>query len=827
MIEAVLFREICTSLPVTRQRGYMENIWQDLRYGVRSLITTKGFTAVAIVTLALGIGANTAIFTIVNSVLLRPLPYPKSEKLMIVGRNFADATVISDLSPSKFIFLRDNSQSFEALTATQERPTDYLSDDNQTDYIRSLAVSADFFRVLDIQPTSGRAFTAAEDTPTGESVAILSDGLWRRRFASDSGVIGKSITINSLTYLVIGIMPPSFEFLGPHDVFLPLRTDPASQNEGHNLKVIGRLKDGVTPDQARSEMQLLFNTFQAGYPAKVKENETFGAMSWRLSLTGDVRELLWILLGAVAVVLLIACANIANLQLTRAIARRKEMAIRRALGAARWRLIHQLLIEGMLLAFAGGVIGLLLARLGVGAVLTIAPIGVLPRASEISMDWRALAFTLGTSFVTGIMFSLAPALQTLRVDVNDTLKEGGRTGTESGRGRLRSILVVTEVALALALSIGAGLLLRTFVNLYHVDPGFEARNVLTFEISPRGKNYDTVEKLNTFYDLALEKFSTLPGVETAALTNKLPLDAQYNLPYRLKDQTKIAGSVQYRVISPEYFRVMKMSIQRGRPFSESDTASSEPVIIVNETFARSNLPGVDPLGHQLCAGCEYGDTAMRRIVGVTNETKQKSLIDAAPAAVFIPLTQAAEGVKGTLRQGNFILRTTNDPSLLSAAVRNEIRQLDPTLPMRNLYPMEQLVSRSVAGQRFNLILLGLFAAVGLLLTAVGIYGVMAYSVSQRTREIGLMIALGAQPGNVLKLVMKQGMTLALIGVGIGIAASFALTRVIKSLLFNVSATDALTFVAVSLTLASVALLACWIPARRATKVDPMIALRNE
>lgn len=804
----------------------MEYIWQDLRYGVRSLIRTKGFTAVAILTLALGIGANTAIFTIVNSVLLRPLPYPQSEKLMIVGRNLGDVSEISDLSQSKFLFLRDNAQSFEALTATQERPTDYLSDENQTDYIRSMTVSADFFRVLGVQPASGRAFTAAEDSPSGESVVILSDGLWRRRFASDSGVIGKTITINGLTYLVIGIMPADFEFLGPHDVFLPLRTDPASQNEGHNYKVIARLKDGVTADQARAELKLLFNTFQAAYPAKVKENETFGVMNWRSSITGNVRELLWILLGAVALVLLIACANIANLQLTRAIARRKEMAIRRALGAARWRLIHQLLIEGMLLAFVGGAIGLFLASLGVGAVLTVAPVGVIPRASEISMDWRALAFTLGASFLTGIIFSLAPALQTLRVDVNDTLKEGGRTGTDGGRGRLRSVLVVAEVALAVALSIGAGLLLRTFVNLYRVDPGFEARNVLTFEISPRGKNYDTVEKLNTFYHLALERFSALPGVETAALTNKLPLDAQYNLPYKLKDQTKIAGSVQYRVISPEYFRVMKMSIQRGRSFGEGDTANSEPVIIVNETFARSNFAGSDPLGQQLCAGCEYGDPAMRRIVGVTNETKQKSLTDAAPPAVFVPLTQAAEGVKGTLRQGNFILRTESDPSLLSATVRNEIRQLDPTLPMRNLYPMEQLVSRSVAGQRFNLILLGVFAALGLVLTAVGIYGVMAYSVSQRTREIGVMIALGAQPGKVLKLVMKQGMTLALIGVVIGLAASFALTRVIKSLLFNVSATDGLTFVAVSLTLTSVALLACWIPARRATKVDPVIALRN-
>lgn len=788
----------------------------------------KGFAAVAIITLALGIGANTAIFTIVNSVLLRPLPYPESEKLMIVGRHFADTSTVSDLSQPKFVFLRDNVKSFEALTASQERLTDSLSDENQSDYIRTIMVSADFFRVLGAQPASGRAFTAAEDSPGGESVVILSDGFWRRRFGAESGVIGRTITITNVTYTVIGIMPPNFEFLRPQDVFLPLRTDPASKNEGHNYNVIGRLKDGVTTDQAYSELKVLFDAFRAAHPNSVKENETFGLLSWRSSITGSIKDLLWVLLGAVALVLLIACANIANLQLTRAMARRKDMAIRRSLGAGKWRLIQQLLIEGMLLSLVGGLIGLLLARLGVSAVLTLAPPGVIPRASEISLDWRVLAFTLGASFLTGIVFSLAPALQLLRVDVNHALKEGvGRTTAEVGRGRLRSVLVVVEVALALALSIGAGLLLRTFINLYSVDPGFEARNVLTFEISPRGKNYDSVEKLADFYRRGLERFSVLPGVETAALTNKLPLDAQYNLPYKLMGQTKIAGSVQYRVISPEYFRVMKMNILRGRPFGESDTASSEPVVIVNETFARSNFGGVEPLGQQLCAGCEYGDLAMRRIVGVTNETKQKNLSDAAPAAVFIPLTQAGEGVKGTLRQSNFILRTQGDPSLLSAAIRNELRQLDPIVPMRNLYPMEQLVSRSVASQRFNLILLGVFAALGLLLTAVGIYGVMAYSVSQRTYEIGLRIALGAKPGDVLRLIMKQGMTLALIGVVIGVIASFGLTRVIKNLLFNVSATDMLTFVAVSLALTSVALLACWIPARRATKVEPTIALRAE
>jgi predicted permease len=806
----------------------MDEIWQDLRYGARSLIKTPGFTVVAIITLALGIGANTAIFTIVNAVLLRPLPYPGSERLMIVGRYFPGTNAVPDLSQPKFIFLHDNVQSFEALTATEERPTDYLSDENQTDYIRSMMVSAEFFRVLGVQPAIGRAFTSEEDSPAGEPVAILSDGLWRWRFGADTSLIGRTITINSLPYRVVGIMPPDFEFLRPHDVFVPLRTDPASQNEAHLYTALGRLKDNVTTDQARFELKLLFDTFRAAHPGWVNENETFGLMSWRSSITDSIQELLWILLGAVGLVLLIACANIANLQLTRATAGRKEMAIRTALGAGNWRLIRQLLTEGMLLAFVGGLMGLLLARLGVGATLTLAPEGIIPRAGEINPDWRVLVFTLGASFLTGIVFGLAPALQMLQMDVNHALKDGlGRTGVGAGRGRLRSVLVVVEVALALALSVGAGLLLRTFANLRGVDLGFEARNVLTFEISPRGRNYDRVAKLSDLYRHALERFSALPGVETAALTNKLPLDAQYNLPYKLLGQSKFAGAVQYRVISPEYFRVMKMTIQRGRPFDESDTVGAEPVAIVNEAFARSIFAGIEPLGQQLCAGCEYGDPAMRRVVGVINETKQRSLSEAAPAAVFIPLTQAAEGVKATLRQCSFVLRTSGDPLLLSAAVRSELRQLDPTVPIRNLLPMEELVSRSIAPQRFNLILLGLFAALGLLLTAVGVYGVMAYSVSQRRDEIGLRMALGAQSGDVLELIMKQGMTLALVGVVIGIIGSFALTRVIKSLLFNVSATDALTFVAVSLVLTSVALLACWIPARRATKVDPIVALRYE
>lgn len=808
----------------------MHTLLQDLRYAIRMLLKKPGFALIAIVTLAFGIGANTAIFTVVNAVLLRPLPYPESERLMEAGRAFPGSDDVSDLSEPKFLFLRDHNQSFQAVTATQEMGSNtYLFDESETEYIRGVIVSADFFRVLGVLPASGRGFTKQEDSPAGERVVILSDGLWRRRFGSEPGLIGKTIALNGNAYAVVGIMPPGFEYFGAQDVFLPMRANPASKNEGHNWRVIGRLKQGVTTDQARAELNFLFDKFRETYPQQVQRNETFGARNWRVNMTSNVRELLWILLGAVSFVLLIACANVANLQLTRAAARQKEMAIRRALGGGSWRLIRQLLTEGVVLALMGGFGGLLLAIWVLDAMRKLVPQGMIPRADEISLDWRVLAFCLVASLLTGIVFGLAPAWHMLRVDVNGALKEGvSKISAGSARGRLHSVLVVVEVALALALTVGAGLLLRTFANLRNVEPGFEARNLLSFQISPRGKNYDTVSKINDLYLRGLERLRGLPGVEAAAVTNKLPLDAQFNLPYRLANRSEFAGAVQYRLISPEYFRAMKMSVRQGRQFDHNDTTGAEAVVIVNEAFARRNLGGGEALGQQLCIGCEqFGDPAMRRVVGVVNDTKQRSLDEASPATVFVLMTQAPEGTRGNLAQSSFVVRTTGDPMLLSAAIQSEMRQLDPGLPVRNLRSMEQLVSRSIAPQRFNLSLLSLFAALGLVLAAVGIYGVMAYSVSQRTHEIGLRMALGAQARDVLKLVVKQGIALALVGVVLGLIASFALTRLMKNLLFGVSATDPAILAGVALLLTGVALLACYIPARRATKVDPLVALRYE
>jgi predicted permease len=807
----------------------MQMLWQDLRFGARMLLKKPGFTLIAVITLALGVGANTAIFTVVNAVLLRPLPYPESERLVEIGRAFGGGGAGS-LNEPKFVFLRDNARSFESITGIQSGSDLYLSDGIEAEYVGNLQVTTDFFRTLGVAPAIGRGFTGEEDSPSGPRVAILGDGLWRRRFGADAGIIGRNISLNGSAYTVVGIMPPGFEYNTPPDVILPMRVNPASSDEGYNWTVIGRLKRGGTPDQARSEALALFDKFGSISSSQFEKGKIeHRLMIWRSSMTADVQTLLWILLGAVNFVLLIACANVANLQLTRAAGRRKEVAVRMALGAGGWRVVRQLLTEGLMLALLGGGAGLLLAIWGLEGMIAAIPKDMIPRIKEINVDWRALLFTLSASVLTGVISGLAPAMQTLRVDVIRNLKEGmGKAGVDVARGRLRNTLVVVEVALAVTLAVGAGLLLRTFANLRGVDKGFDARNTLTFFISPRGDRYKTVAATNDFYRRALERLGSLPGVEAAALTNKLPLDRWLNLPYRLAGQSQWAGAVEYRLISNDYFNVMKMSLRRGRQFNENDAAGSEPVIIINEAFARKNFGAVEPLGQEvhICCG-ERGDTAMRRVIGVVNDTKQRSLNGSAPQTVFIPIGQSTAGMKGEIEYASFALRVTGDPLALSAAVREEMRQLDPAAPVQDLRSMEQLVGRSIAPQRFNMSLLGLFAALGLVLAAVGIYGVIAYGVSQRTHEIGLRMALGAGGGDVVKMVVRQGMTLATIGVLIGLIASYVLMRLLRSLLFGVSATDPLTFALMALSLAMVALLACWIPARRAAKVDPMIALRCE
>jgi predicted permease len=810
-----------------RRPPMLDEFWQDLRYGVRTLIKSPMFTLVAVLTLALGIGATTAIFSVVNAVLLRPLPYPDADKLLYVGQRYRSG--LAGSGEPKFLFWREQSQSFEALACYSGfgGAGGNLAGGSEAEYARGMRVSEDFFRVLGVYPALGRAFTHEEDQPGGAGVVILSDGLWQRSFGGDRGLIGRSVTLNDRPVTVVGIMPPHFRFGSEVGLFVPMRARPGA-NVDPNATVVGRLKPGVSFDQAQSELKVIAEKYRAAFPRQMAEGETVDAQPYQELFTEGVAKYLWIVLGAVSFLLLIACANVANLQLTRAASRRREIAVRMALGAAGGRIARQLLTEGLVLALAGGAAGLLLALWGTRLLSAMMPRDVLPAVAEVSVDWRVLAFAFAASVLTGLLFGSAPALQARKVDVNSALKDGPGKGA-TARGRLRGALVVAEVALSLVLLVGAGLLIRTFANLLSVAPGFDPHNVLTFQIDLNGERYDTAGEASAFYRDALERISGLPGVEAAAVTNKLPLDWQFNMPVFLAARPDEAQSVQVRMISPDYFRVMKIDVRQGRPFTGADNSSAPPAVLVNEAFARRFFDGQDPFAQQLSVGRSTDDPA-RQVIGVVADVKQQGLDRPAPPMIFVPIAQVSNKLMATVRaftSANFVVRTTGEPLALSRAVKREIATLDATLALSRVSSMEEIGARSVASQRFNMLLLGLFAALGLGLAAVGIYGVMSYAVAQGTREIGIRMALGAQRSRVLMLVAGQGMTLALIGLAVGIAASLALTRLMESLLFGVSTRDAATFAQYSVILAVVALAACLIPARRATKVDPLIALRAE
>jgi len=803
----------------------MSTLVQDLRYGSRMLAKKPGFTLIAVLTLALGIGATTAIFTIVNAVLLRPLPYPDADRLVYVGQQYRSG--LAGSGEPKFMFWRENTGSFESLAAYSSfgGADGNLAGGAEPEYVRGLRVSEDFFRVLGVYPVSGRAFTNEEDSPSGARVAILSDGLWRRRFGANPALVGETLLLNDKPVMVVGIMPP--QFLGfSADLFVPMQAR-VNANFDPNATVIGRLKPGVTIEQAQAELNVTAEKYREAFPRQMQEGESIGAQQYRESFTGSVAPLLWILLGSVGFLLLIACANVANLQLARAAGRQREIAVRMALGAGNGRIVRQLLTEGLLLAVIGGTAGLFVAVWGAAFLKALMPDGMLPDVAVISVDWRVLAFAFGAAIATGLLFGLAPAWQARKVDVNTALKENSKSGT--GRGRVRRALVVTEVALSLVLLIGAGLLIRTFANLLAVAPGFDPQNVLTCQVTLNGERYDTTKEASAFYRDALERISSLPGVEAAALTNKLPLDWQFNMPVVFPGSPDKLQSVQFRMISPDYFRVMKIAVKQGRVFTESDDASAPSVAIVNEAFARRFFDGQDPMAQQLSVGRGANDPA-RQVIGVAGDIKQSGLDRPAPPMVFVPVPQMPDKLMAIVRTftaAHFTVRTTVAPSSLGAEIKREIAGLDPTLAVSGISSMDEIAKLSVAPQRFNMQLLGLFAALGLLLAAVGVYGVISYSVAQRTNEIGLRIALGAQPADVVRLVLGQGLALALLGAGLGLAGAYGLTRLLKSLLFGVEATDPLTFASLSVLLLGVALVACFVPARKAAKVDPMVALRDE
>ena len=808
---------------------------QDIRYGLRTLWKNPGFTLVAVLALALGIGANTAIFSVVNTVLLRPLPFEHPERIVNVGQVIrADAMGEGGgvLSLPDFRDLDEQSQALEYLAVYLRSGTVWTDGNGEPERIIGALVSADYFPLLGIKPTLGRTFTREEDQIGAPPVIVLSHGLWQRRYGGNPRIIGQQLKLGKGSSTVIGVMPPRFEFPFDEegqDYWEPLSSLASMKVEGEqrgsrSLPVIAKIRAGTTLEQARAELDTIARRIEQQYP-ETNTNVVFTLVRTHDALVQNIRPALLVLLGAVGFVLLIACANVANLLLARAAARHKEIAIRSALGASRAQVISQLLTESMLLALLGGGLGLLLAMWGVDLLVALSPADI-PRAQEIGLDSRVLLFTLGIALFTGFIFGLAPALQASKPDLNEVLKEGGRGSTEGlRRNRVRSLLVISEVALSLVLLIGAGLLIKSFMRLTNTNPGFEASGLLALDIPLSTTRYKETEKQVAFFQQAIERVKALPGVRDAALVNYLPFSGNdttltFDIEGRPPFPRGEEPEARLRLASPDYFRTMNTPLLRGRPFLESDTAQSPQVLLINETFARRFFPNEDPIGKRVMIG--EPDSAPREIVGITGNMRDESL-----DAELLPEFYTAYAQNPTRRMNLVVRAAAGDPASMTGAVRGVIREMDSEQTIWRTQTMDELLARSVAGRRFSMLLLGVFAGVALVLAALGIYGVMAYSVTRRTHEIGIRIALGARTGDVLKLVVGQGMLLAGIGLALGLIAAFAVTRVLAGLLYGVSATDPLTYASITLLLACIAFLSCYIPARRATKVDPMVALRYE
>src|SRR5262245_4178853 len=816
----------------------MQTLWQDLRYGARMLLKKPGFTLIAVITLALGIGANTAIFSVVNAVLLRPLPYAEPERMVALWESNKQRSVDRNaISYPNFFDWRAQSKSFERM-ASYYTNNMALTGVAAPVNLRSAVVSPDLFATLGVRPQLGRWFVGEEEKP-GIRAAIISHGLWERQFGGDPNVIGRAMTLNGKQFNVVGVMPAGFQFpieAEPVEVWVTSsidgeKTDPnePAQNEqrgAHFLQAVGRLNPGVTLERAQAEMNVIGANLEKQYPDS-NTRRGVSLIPYHNDLVHDYSEALWLILGAVGCVLLIACANVANLLLARATARYKEIAVRAALGANRRRVIRQLLTESLLLGLGGGLLGLLLAWWGTAALIRLIPEDV-PRLAEINIDRWVFGFTLLISLVTGVVFGLAPALQASKVELTEAMKEGSRgVGAGAGRGRLRGALVVAEIAIALVVLIGAGLLLQTFRRLQQVDLGFDIHNILTAAVELPDARYPKPEQAAAFYQTLLDRVKALPGVEAVSAIVPQPLSGDsMMISFDIEGRNIPKGerpSSHFRSISLHYFSVMKIPLLAGRAFTERDDAHSPGVVIVNETFAKRHFPNESPIGKHVKPGIALeGEPVWREIVGVVKDVKHRQSLgrDYEPE-YYLPHAQMP------INSMNLVVRATNDPRSLAGGIQREVQSLDRDIPVFRIKTLEQYLGVAVAQPKFNALLLSLFAGLALLLTAIGLYGVMAYSVVQRAQEIGIRIALGAQTGDVLRMVLRQGLKFTGLGLGIGVATAYALTRYMQSLLFGVSAADPLTFAAIALLLIAVALVACWMPARRATKVDPMVALRTE
>jgi predicted permease len=812
---------------------FLEEIRQDLLYGARMLLKSPGFTLIAILTLALGTGATTAIFSVVNGVLLNALPYPQPEQLTKVWGGFKEEGSYRDrTSYPYFVDWRDRNKTYQGMAGVTDWSFN-LTGAGEPEMIRAAKVSANFFQVIGVSPVRGRGFAAEEDQSGRDGIVVLSHGLWQRRFGGDPGILNKTISLNGLPNTVVGIMPPGFQFPERTDLWKPLAPDERLRTERGSFwfSIVGRLKPGVAQAQAQADLDVIANQLANQFKTEHRSFADYGVKVVPLleETAGPIRKNLMILFGAVLFVLLIACTNVANLLLARAAGRQLEVAVRTALGAGRWRIVRQLLTESMLLSVWGGALGVLLAWWGLRLLVDLSPANF-PRLENIRLDGRVLWFTFVLSLLTGLVFGLAPALQTTHLELSKALKEGGRLGGGGAGGAngrraqgIREVLIVVEVALTLALLVGAGLLIRSFWRLQQVDLGFRADHLLTARLPLLRSGY-TEEQTVSFYERLQVRLAALPGVENASATSSIMLPRVhqtigFNIENRMDEPYDKDYEVPWDSVQPNYFQTMGVQLLRGREFTAQDARDSPKVAIVNEALVKRYFPNEDPIGKRFTFGGVYPKWVT--IVGVVRDTRRQGLDQPVRKEAWFPHAQRPSPSL------EVVLRTKGDPLALSQAVREAVWSIDPDLPIPRIRTMEQVLSERVAQRRLNMLLLGLFALAALILAAVGIYGVMSYAVTQRTHEIGIRMALGSQTSDVLRMVIWQGMSLTMIGVALGLAAALVLTRVIKNLLFEVSATDPITFVAIAALLTGVALVACLIPAHRATKVDPMVALKFE
>jgi putative ABC transport system permease protein len=817
----------------------VSDFWNDVKHALHLFWKSPGFTIAAVSALALGIGANTAIFTVVNTVLLKPLTYPDADRIVQIeltspNGNFPGASI------PKFMIWREQTNVFKDVGAYDFAGPGFNLTGDRPELVHGIHVSEGYFRVFGAPVMLGRTFTPREDAPHGGNVVVLSYGLWRRRFGGDPGVIGRSLSLGNEPFTIVGVLGRDFVTDQDADLWVPFQFDPNSTNQGHFFRVAAMLKPGVTVAQANAQMKLAWQEYLRKFP-KANPQGGFAVEPLRDSIIGDARRSLLVLLGAVGLVLLIACANVANLLLVRATGRKREFAIRSALGARSSRIIRQLLTESVMLAITGGVLGLVLGFVGVRTLLAISPAG-LPRVGEegaaVDLDWRVLCFTLAVSVLTGILFGLFPAFSVSRTDLNSSLKDSSnRAGTGIRHGRVRSLLVVSEVLLAVVLLIGSALLIRTFIALHEVNPGFDAHNVITMEMSLTGPRFEKTAGVAELSREGRQRLMAIPGVEDAAFTCCLPIQGQFGLPFTIVgkpvDPSKGPPGAGWMSASPDYYKLFRIPVIRGREFTDQDTQGAPPVALINEALARQFFPKENPVGQQILIGHGVGpefEEPARQIVGVVGNTHDGGLGREPGPLMIVPDAQVTDGLtrlNAAIVPMRWVVRTHGDPRRLQNEMIEQLRQASGGFAVSRVRTMDDIVLRSTARENFNMLLLTIFGVVALVLAGIGIYGLMAYSVEQRTQEMGIRMALGADRARIRKLVVWQGMRLALVGLVLGIGAAFWLTRFLASLLFGVKAWDPAVFVSVPVILAAVALFAVWLPATRASKLNPMTALRVE